>query len=734
LKDSLLGLIPVFSIVLLLSVFDFIGIEFTLSLLYIIAPVIVIVLSLLILKVRKKYSIVIPASLILKFKELLRFSLLVTSVFWLANLSYWFINSDNFTEARINSVLGVPWLFYPVLMGVCGVIGLLALPYITRNLTNNPAMVFVSLLFLSIIFGKLLTFINVNWIFSGYWEQRFVPLTFSALAVLSSLIILYWIKNIQPLSIYYILLISIVVVTGFSSIQLGFEEQYLKTEERSLSTNEKKQLDILSTMNPDSNLLTFSWRSLQISEMVPFTKRISLFRESMHTWQARSPELVLESLFSKGRSLTMFFRNIDNKNINSSPYNKSYLSQHFINTYQNSSNRINNIEISHIDPIAPPTKNSDIVLLLPERCLDNNYLYAYDFLSLNQQNYTTAYDSDIETIRKAKILVVTSENLASKILEMNTRLLPLLNKILILNLDGCYGEFAELSSLRKKPSFNEPFNISETYKEQRHVVYVDLFPLTIEGKPVKENLRLTEKVGKFVFGANPSIRNMESLIRSNNAAFTEAMLKGNITVTFESVILQTEENDTIELIADGKNYQIIGKNSISVLKYLDSSLEANSMKISGGNGFYINTVLENVTFIFQGNDVYLLSFIENYLPLQIIGDKIFIKMEKCTLLLRNPSIKVSGKGTFFDLYTYREVDKRIRANGDECKIIGDLAFNILYGDIYSIAEKFNYKGSLIVSRTLYDFDEWKYSKEIIPYLILILVIYFLFNKKVYKLD
>jgi hypothetical protein len=309
---------------------------------------------------------------------------------------------------------------------------------------------------------------------------------------------------------------------------------------------------------------------------------------------------------------------------------------------------------------------------------------------------------------------------------MHDQLLPFLKKLVLLNLDGYYGEISEMS-FYKHPLFNVPFNVSEIYIDQIPIIYVDLYPLINNLEPSMEYLKLSENIRKIVLTDNPFLRDKENSILAKYAAFTEATFQGGIEVNFESVIIQSIENFGVSIIVDEECYKIADSCIISPLNFQNVSLKTSTMKILPGNGFYIKTLVSNVTINFWGEDVRLISFMNNGSKWMINGNKLSIKTSNCTLLMKMPQISVIGKGSFQDFFTYKELHKKIGARGDYCVILGEIFFSLFYGDTYSIADHFDYSGKVTNSPLLYEYNEWKYSIGTVPYFIIFLFILYLFK-------
>jgi hypothetical protein len=161
-------------------------------------------------------------------------------------------------------------------------------------------------------------------------------------------------------------------------MQLSIQNQFESTERKTISPEEEAAYNVLKNYDPSSYLLTFSWRSQRLSEMVPFAWRLTHFRE--HLWEANSPELVLETLFSTGRQTVIYLNDRDYRSIQRPPYNESYLTRHLIQT-RTPSYQDKDMRVYQLEPMAAPTDNSSIVLVLPDDTSDNYLTHMISYLS-----------------------------------------------------------------------------------------------------------------------------------------------------------------------------------------------------------------------------------------------------------------------------------------------------------------------------------------------------------------
>ena len=998
------------------------------------------------------------------------------SILWLATFLCWFFSTENFNVSMVSSVYGVPWLLYPVLLGICGLLTFPAIIYIVKHHLHHPVTVFIIIFFVGIVFGRLLTYINAYYVDSGYWERRFIPLVFFASCILASISTLHIASKIQSKTVLLSLMLSILITGGVTSTALSIEYQTLITSKVMLNIDELNQINLLKELSPSSYLLTFSWRSLKISEYVPFTWRIGYFRN--HIWTATSPELVLNALFCNGNPATIYLTDEDcNQISSSSEYLKGYVMSHLLGPISPFFNDTS-ASIYYLEAVAPPAENSKAVLVVPENGADQRYLYAYDIMSSIGYNYTTSYISDIQTLSEAETIIVPNEKLASEILKLKNNLKLGFSKMIILNLDGYYGEFAKISYplvniLLVSTDFGEaylkdlidqekvvnvyganfvPFVVevralnnsliladdkatrswepsaglsgnigtptlfddsdekvsgedslkiqvgngsyaqwqltwkfentanleaydfisfywygrgdgtkyviqvntetptkyfwyefTDDWKGWKKVIlpmhvadgshmlygvsfskvtkndatwhniksinfklsganlniggtfYMDRFAfekaaivtlkaeihgmlesfhllgltsstqtsiaelhdtcgtiviheywlsdgtstseilgdevghvtlteynstyseatlkikipiaqennetvqaafginpkfatnqvstITVESKtlelpakvkvtPFRTNANVIAYYGdaKAFFAIKSSLSGVdltylnfyplieaiengsttlhgklgtiarmilgnlsvytfqtEPINAGDTAAFKQAILQGNIAGKFDSIIVKIKDNESLSVIIDGQPVNLSENiSSVCPIGFEKGTFNADYMRIVPGKGFYINATLQNVTLNLEGNQTRLILLFKDGSIYSVNGNTVTLKAKNLTVLLRKPQINVNGKGQFTDLYTYHDLNKRVRALGDNCEIEGRFIFTGVYGDAYTITKNFNYDGSVKLSKPIYGFDELKTLAETLPYLFIMTLCYITF--------
>lgn len=437
LKGSMFALLTTIGIWFIYSI---VGIQIRISLLHIVLLFALTILSLLLYKLRIKLSGRTFRSITISTKQLF-FLLTGLSIVWLGLLTFWLVREGGFLPSTYAGILAVPWMFYPVLLGVCGLLAFPGIYYTIKERWHTSLTPFLVLLVTSLAFGKILTYINVLFGSLGFWERRIIPFTFLALTVFASVAILLATMKIRPNLLLTSFLLSIIVFGGITSTTLTVEHQAIAIQKTSLTPDELHHVNMLNGFDSNSYCLTLSPRSLSITQFAPFAWRIGSFRNQL--WPATSPELVLNTLHSTAHPSVIYLREDDYLNHFTQEYLAGYLSRHFLpNTlpfYTGSDGTI-----FYTEPKAAPVENSDVVFVVEK--WTPTYLYTYNILSLAGYNYTTAHITDIQTLAQAKVVITPSEITAQKILSLKNDVQLEFENLIILNLEGYYGELAQIAN------------------------------------------------------------------------------------------------------------------------------------------------------------------------------------------------------------------------------------------------------------------------------------------------
>jgi len=349
---------------------------------------------------------------------------------WL--LITWLFTAKTFAVASVTAVYGVPWQFYPMLLGLSGLFAICSSLIIIKRYSKHPVTVFLLLLLFAVLFGRALTYYNLNVSDSSYWERRIIPIAYAASAVTAPISIIELFKHIQKYkTVVLTAFLSFLVIFGVSSTFLALELQTYNAKNYALSDASLTLVNVLNKLGPDKVLLTATDYSRLIAEFVPFSWNIDKYRYQL--WSAKYPELPLSVLYSMNKPVTVFLREADIREINKN-YASSYLFNHLM-SYSSSNNLASLAEILSLPNMTAPSSNSQTVLVLPDY-QDPITWHGYDMLSQARFNYTTALVDDINTVSKARTLIAPTESIALKLISYRELFKLEFENLVILNLDG----------------------------------------------------------------------------------------------------------------------------------------------------------------------------------------------------------------------------------------------------------------------------------------------------------
>jgi hypothetical protein len=372
---------------------------------------------------------------------------------YLILLFFWNSISDNFLLKRVigvYQVYGVPWEFYPLLLGIVGLLAIPGLIIIPNNSRNHQVVIFVSLFLLTMVLGRTLTFLHANSISIEYWERRLIPIMEASASVIASIVILQivkWLQGRKPRSSYVkrlksllpLPILSILILAGSLSTFSTFEYLTFYINRASLTDIEKAQSPF-GRYDPYTTILTVSNRSNAVAEFSPAGFIPNYHRYQL--WPSQSPELPLRVLYGLNHSAVVYLDPNDLGQIDKNNYADKYIASHLLNRSvpHNSSSLAGTHQLPIMVPVA---SKSDTLLVVPEN-VDSRFYYAYDVLSQGGYNYTTAVQSDINSISKARIIIAPSETIAIELIRHKKDYNLQYEYLIILNLDG-YGKISRVT-------------------------------------------------------------------------------------------------------------------------------------------------------------------------------------------------------------------------------------------------------------------------------------------------
>jgi hypothetical protein len=394
-------------------------------------------------------------------------TLIILSLYCIS-LFYWLSNADSSSikAATDSTILAVPWEFYPTLLGLVSIIAIPGVILVVKKYRSHPIIIFTVLFILAIVFGRIITYVNASFEYTGYWERRFIPFVYVSCSLLAPIVVLSVIKQLKQQqerevvrrlkglkNVTTVGILSFLVLGGILSTFLSVEFGILGNQKYALTDNETKLQSSLNNADPYSTLLTVTERSRNIAEYANLGYNINYFRNQL--WPSESPELPLNILSSLNSSAIIYLNKQDLEEITTNKnYENGYIASHLLKVAPVTKEGFGG-EVLQTPRLTPPSSRSDMVLVLPESSDKlHNYYYAYDILSLGGYSYTTAPLSDIDSIRKAGIVVAPNEEIALRLMDYKREYGLQYKKLIVLNLDG-YGHLVDIGSAQSSPSVVE---------------------------------------------------------------------------------------------------------------------------------------------------------------------------------------------------------------------------------------------------------------------------------------
>jgi len=462
--------------------------------------------------------------------------------FFFILLSYWLVNTQNFVYENLTNIYPVPWEFYPTLLGILAVFAIPSCVYILRKYRDHPLVIFVILLFLVIILGKLITYVNSEIFWTNYWERRMIPMIFVCISLLAPITIFWVFRNTAKIHFLknhsnYIIIafFSFLILGGTLSTFLSLEYQILSNQRFSLDDSERKIRQELTTLNSTSTVLTVSQHSRDIVDYAVVGQVLDSKRFEL--WQLQNPEFPLTAMSSLQSPSIIFLSDFDMRTI-SDNYDEGYLGTHLIHRVPLKEGSSSDT-IFQMPSFNPPTTTGKIFLILPD--MKKEFYTAYDILSLGGYEYSPALLDDINTYRNAKILVAPDELTALKLLKNKEPYNLGFEKLIVINLLEPIG--LTKVDLGLSPNFIESkISLKEWTKEDR-----------------------SNSTGNFYF---------DGFVFDNRQVVSSIQMPGNKTIILPNQVEITEtfELDSFQPIAlyDGK-FPFIAKQIINGIElyYID---------------------------------------------------------------------------------------------------------------------------------------------------------------------
>ena len=740
LKSSIIGMVIVIAVYYVLSQVTPRFIFNTLLLISVIVPIIASVFALIFRRyIRSKLSMFKNSFKIDK-KFLGKALLLLLFFGYCVALLSWTIVLDSFHTWQVDTIGLVPWFVYPVMLGINGLLAILAIYFLTEDskLYSSFALFIVFMVFAFVV-GKIVTTVNLYFFDAGYWEKRFIWFIKIPLAILAPIPITYVIDklrkrgiNVNAKTLVSVTVIGIIVLYGISTSFLNLEYWNIVANNPAYqpSSGEMEAINALKKIfdsDPKTWLATVTDTSSAIATFAAPSDELVL-KQLLYT--ASRPEMAFTQLYRHPAYdhayLYMHSRDLTQLNKFTDRFLASYIKMLPI-VYENSE-----VKIYNISKISPPLSNSDMVLILPldkSLCNEQTLYTTYSLFSQGLYNYTVAYDLDDKALN-SKTLVLLYDPPKGNIplnlrpIEDYLTFLESGGKLIILNTNGYYSFANNLFSVENSTLNTEKIEMGKeilnlhtkiavpklTLKNATKIsvlsYYVGLNDETpfivkqnfgngelfyVNIKPIIEALRKDEApayyplLGSLLEDLNlPKIR--PDFVLSEDGYVKEIQLKNDVSVETVSLIFPLKTTvKQLEIKTSDRTITFFNVTSIKMEGYSKLLVKTENLTISDGQGFYATLKL---------NSAFIIEPCEGAFNLEIVTEEAkhyithveqisIVPYVAIQLLARTPKVS-ANETTFIELYADGSLYLQTQTYGQNLNVNRTTSFQITLSDSYTM--------------------------------------------------
>jgi len=691
----------------------------------------------------------------------------------------WISFIDIFSLDDFGGIGLVPWFIYPVLLGIVGLFALLSLNYLKEIHKDNKIFIFIILAICTLILGKFISLMKINSFFIRYKERRFVSIIFSSTSILAPIGLINFIDkmkahiSIENKRYVFLFLVSLMIFTGTMSTFLSLSYWKQSMLQDSVSREEWDAISYLTASGQDEfihGIFTVTSFSRKTSRLSSYPASV-FDSERYFLFSSKFPDIPFSLMKRNNYDMYIYLNNRD-KNALNTKYKDEYFTKHLFKyvpkVYNNS-----DVDIFKPPAYAFPVPNSPVALEIPTNMIEDNFLFAYDILSLGQYNFTTRLHSDIDNhqnkwiilpndvkktdlfmyymdlIRSGKILIIINTN--GYHLFGNDLIKPKNNSYdQVTSIVGSKGEiiFPKKINIQLLETNNAthimgsyvgnlievPFLFQKNYGDGK-IIYMNVFPIIQEILSNSDLKRSFYLILGQLFGIVdidlPKVKGIFPI--EKDVAFKKVLLNGSIEASSSSIIMFDQEGSgkVMNIIID--EGEIHSFNNVSWMRMMNVQnywMAGQKMEISAGTGLYSAVTANQPNIKICGDNFELvLKDGEKMVNISVRSNAELFVNDDIRLYLRLPNFSLSGKITFEEFYGTMNVDdpflkvREERSNGRELSVIGNVKFYLPLSDTYSLAADFKPEGSWKIEPALYQWDEWGTFVKATPLFFLILLIY-----------
>jgi hypothetical protein len=625
-------------------------------------------------------------------------SVILVSVYLFGFLT-WFV-VDDFKVSLVRDIYSVPWFIYPLSLGIVGLLALIAIQHFRYVLPNSSVALLFGSIVISVLIGRMISFVNSNLLYTGYFESRILWTTFLFLSLLAPLTLIKLMDQISVKRKFFgiigiSLIISIIVVSGFSSTVLILENWVQFNKSHTLTQKEYQATDNLKNiLQHDPNAFTLGL-SKSSSYAVTFAASPYQFPNPEVIVYSKRPEIPLFVLSAHDIPHAYIYTN--SSDFDKEESQKGWFFQHllpmlpivFLNDY---------VTIYNETHVTYPRSNSDAHMLVPTSpSAASSLFYAYDIISLHDHNYTVMFDKDQNALT-AKTVILSydpprnnNNKLTNSSLRETSDYISYVKSggnLIVLNTNG-YGSISDIlfnlgnssyeTSKIVLPSSNSlPVNvtvvpitstaknvtISGFYTSPQSkssifiankiiglgkVTYVNIYPI-ISGF---DDNRIDKTTLHAIFDKISDLINLDTINRdlqkdTVKGNFKEMIGNGNVAINSSSLIFPYDQFANMTIQNNDKKISIVNVTKLNISGYHYAMLYGNHASIAHGMGLYANASLSNsLEILFKNNAVLtVVSSNNRSSDFDNVSNILIQNNKSIQAYLWQPKVNIGGNTTF----------------------------------------------------------------------------------------
>jgi hypothetical protein len=318
------------------------------------------------------------------------FIIFTLTLLYFSSLLLWFSGDVSFSFGNLNRFGYVPMFLYPVKLGLIGLLAIVAIYLLIKNLNpqyrQKEIFAILASALLLLVFSRVIAMLQMQYVSEftfnpnswlsemirknllSFREERMFEIFKIPLAMIASIVfgryIIGKLREKAPSTRYLIAsgLISLILISGTASTLLGFTYYYNSIKINQLTSTE---LDVIRSLQ---NNIYNTGKAIIIAPQtsvsyLDFTGATAIVTESPAAWQSKSPELPLfVTRFSKTVPTYIYIHKMRDMN-KLSEYSGNYLEH--LSSIAETSLENQEVKIKVVSDWSPPSPESSTALIIP---------------------------------------------------------------------------------------------------------------------------------------------------------------------------------------------------------------------------------------------------------------------------------------------------------------------------------------------------------------------------------